>query len=73
MDDTDFEAAQAGPQGDTPTSEQKPTAETSVQVEANEAAAGLRGQIAALRQQVREAQDTLRDHKRREEGRGSKR
>jgi len=34
---------------------------------AEDAAEGLRGQIAALRQQVREAQDTLRDHERRQD------
>jgi ferric-dicitrate binding protein FerR (iron transport regulator) len=32
---------------------------------ANRAAEGLKGQIAALRQQVKDAQDTLRDHQRR--------
>jgi hypothetical protein len=38
--------------------------------QAQHAADNLRGQIAALRQQVRHAQDTLRDHeRRRREGR----
>lgn len=41
--------------------------------EANRAAEGLRGQIAALRKQVRDAQDTLRDHKQRQETRTFKR
>ena len=35
------------------------------QAEANRASDGLRDQIAALRKQVRDAQDTLRDHERR--------
>jgi hypothetical protein len=43
------------------------------ETEANHAADGLRGQIAALRKQVRDAQDTLRDHKRRQETRSFKR
>jgi hypothetical protein len=33
---------------------------------------GLRDQIAALRRQVKDAQDTLRDHERRREGRSFK-
>jgi len=37
--------------------------------QASKAAEGLRDQIAALRQRVRDAQDTLRDHKRRQETR----
>ncbi|MDB5494832.1 MAG: hypothetical protein JWP86_2169 [Phenylobacterium sp.] len=36
---------------------------------ARRAAVDLRSQIAALRQQVKEAQDTLRDHHRRQEAR----
>ena len=36
-------------------------------------AEGLRDQIAALRQQVKDAQETLRDHQRRREGRSFKR
>ena len=40
---------------------------------ADRAAVGLRGQIAALRQQVKHAQDTLRDHQRRQETRTFKR
>jgi hypothetical protein len=40
---------------------------------ADRAAVGLRGQIAALRQQVKDAQDTLRDHQRRQETRTFKR
>jgi hypothetical protein len=44
------------------------------QAEAEAASDGLRGQIAALRQQVKEAQDTLRDQeRRRDEGRSFKR
>lgn len=44
------------------------------QSEADRASEDLRGQIAALRQQVKDAQDTLRDHeRRREEGRTFKR
>lgn len=39
------------------------------QAEAQDAAEGLRGQIAALRQQVRDAQDTLRGHQKRRETR----
>jgi hypothetical protein len=35
--------------------------------EADRASDGLRGQIAALRKQVKDAQDTLRDHERRRE------
>lgn len=41
--------------------------------EADRAAEGLRGQIAALRQQVKDAQETLRDHQRRRETRTFKR
>lgn len=40
---------------------------------ADRAAEGLRGQIAALRQQVRDAQETLKDHQRRRETRPAKR
>jgi len=43
------------------------------QAQAQDAAEGLRDQIAELRRQVREAQDTLRDHQRRREGRGQER
>jgi uncharacterized coiled-coil DUF342 family protein len=39
------------------------------QAEAQEAAEGLRDQIAALRRRVREAQDTLREHAHRRRGR----
>ena len=39
--------------------------------EADRASEGLRGQIAALRQQVKDAQETLRDHGRRREDTGS--
>ncbi|MFC3069429.1 hypothetical protein [Phenylobacterium soli] len=43
------------------------------QAEADRAAEGLREQIAALRQQVRDAQETLRDHQRKREIRNPKR
>jgi hypothetical protein len=44
------------------------------EAEAEAASGGLRGQIAALRKQVKEAQETLRDQeRRRDEGRSFKR
>jgi len=42
-------------------------ADEKAQAEAEAASDGLRGQIAALRKQVKEAQDTLRDQERRRE------
>lgn len=43
------------------------------EAKADRAAEGLRDQIAALRQQVRDAQETLKDHQRRRETRPAKR
>jgi hypothetical protein len=54
----------------------EPTADdaSKAQAEAEAASGGLRGQIAALRKQVKEAQETLRDQeRRRDEGRSFKR
>lgn len=49
-------------------------AEDHAQAEGERASEGLRDQIAALRRQVKDAQDTLRDHQRRtDEGRSFKR
>jgi len=41
--------------------------------EAHRAAEGLRSQIAALRKQVKDAQDTLRNHHKRQENRSFRR
>lgn len=50
------------------------TAQTDAQSEGDRASEALREQIAALRRQVKDAQDTLRDHeRRRDEGRSFKR
>ena len=49
--------------------EEEPASEEDVsdaQAQAEHAADGLRGQIAAVRQKIRDAQDTLREHARRE-------
>jgi len=43
------------------------------ETQAGQAAEGLREQIAALRKQVKDAQDTLRAHHREREGRSFKR
>ncbi len=73
MDDaTNSEAArepQDGPEADRADKD----GQAEAQANADRAAEGLRGQIAALRQQVRDAQETLRDHQRQRETRTFKR
>lgn len=68
MDDTDSQGAK---RPDEP-SDEKAASDGSGEAQANQAAGGLREQIAALRKQVKDAQDTLRDHHRRQEGRSFK-
>jgi hypothetical protein len=68
MDGSEFQAARKAedrPEEDLPPQEGSAEAHDA----AYRAALELRGQIAALRQQVKDAQDTLRDHKRRQETR----
>lgn len=62
-----------GAEGPRPVDETGP-AQDQTHAEGDRASEGLRDQIAALRRQVKDAQETLRDHKRRtEEGRSFKR
>ena len=66
MDESEIERAQAAEQ----IADHEP-APGEAQAEADRAADSLRDQIAALRRQVKDAQDTLRGHeRRREEGGG---
>lgn len=65
MDSSDSQAAAAA-------AENSDQADESHYV-AHRAAEGLKSQIEALRRQVKDAQDTLRDHKRRQEMRSFKR
>lgn len=71
MDESDSEGGAA--RDEAPAHDAAHEAERKAESRADQAADGLRGQIAALRKQVRDAQDTLRDHKRRQETRSFKR
>ena len=70
MDGSESETA---PQGQGATNEAGETDREATHDAASRAAEGLRSQIAALRKQVKDAQDTLRDQHRRQEDRSFKR
>lgn len=69
MDGSDSDAAGAA---DEAPEQEEAGKVAQAEADADRAAEGLRGQIAALRKQVKDAQDTLRDHHHQRETRSFK-